>query len=58
MKNLLPRESRFMTTAPDGRFKRHKLAMGFGLHGGLRAMEYTYIYHRKDNKRKIVMLKS
>ena len=49
---------KFMVEAEDRIFMRHKLAFGFGLYGRLRACEYTYLYHVKNDKEKIMIFNS
>ena len=49
--------NKFMTEAPDDIFIKHKLAMGVGLQGRLRAMDYTWLYYKKNDKEKILLLK-
>ena len=49
---------KFMKTAPDHKFIRHKVALTMGLNGRLRGMEYTLLFHEKNNKEKILVFKS
>ncbi len=49
---------KFMEEADDAIFIRHKLALGLGLHGRLRGVEYTWLFHKKNDKEKIMIFKS
>ena len=49
---------RFMRDAPNGEYIRHKLALGLGLQGRLRASEYTWLYHNKDERERIIVMTS
>ena len=49
---------KFMKEAPDKEFIRHKLALGLGLYGRLRAQEYTWLFHSKSDREKIDLLTS
>ncbi len=49
---------KFLNGADDVIYIRHKLALGLGLHGRLRAVEYTWLFHGKNDKEKILVFKS
>jgi len=42
---------KFVNEAPDDTYLRHKLALGFGLHGGLRCSEYVKLIHSDIRKK-------
>lgn len=38
---------KFRKSAPNSKYRRHKLAEGFGTYGRLRAQDYTNLFHNK-----------
>ncbi len=48
----------FLINADDDIYIRHKLALGMGLYGRLRASEYPWLFHDKNKKEKIRIYKS
>ena len=43
--------SLFRKNAPVDKYRRHKIAEGFGTYGRLRAQDYANLYHNKSTKR-------
>ena len=48
----------FMLNAPEPKYRIHKMALSFGLHGRFRAEDYAHCYHAKSDKERMVIFKS